>query len=1374
MIILLIFFQVQTAKISQPIPEYIISSGEEYYLPLYDYFSGDFLAFNSSGDGTGLTLKNNSISMTKEVVYSFEKVLNYTVTSILSTLEYNSTSYYIVISRSSLLLFELSNTSNVISECNIIGDNSNFEEIIRVLALKVSSSNFQILVFYISKVYQEYNENYFENSFKIINFSSWLQKGNCNDDNKTINDIDLWDVKYAYKNFAIEIPNLVVGSSNSMLIPMIYYKYDKGNVYIYNFTNYTYPGLHSFMNFSGEAPEDGLVYDNYLYIITNKYKIFCYSLDDLINPYAITYADDFAPLLKLQISLNGNSIIITTNSAFITLSTPDLQRVYYKNVNSQFLPGFIHRIIELPEYNVFVQNLLEESVLFISQNSSYFNILQKFQISKSINLQWTAFQYSSYNIKVISADKNRISMITFQISQAMIMVNDTTNGEFLIRAYDSHNPDDYAELPFKVNQTSSGILTIYNTSYNPPYYNIQCNGLSFTWSANCYDFFSAPNLTCEISDINYSKNNIDTIDPISYPAIYNDGYKMQVPYLLPFMISYQNFVIFFNSSNAMFYSLETLKNISDVKAFQFTNGVCKMFVNENYIYALHDCNKDSSTLSIIQDVYTLSPGKSISLTSPNVSVAFTGNRTLVVTFQMISVYSLDLLYHYFDMLETEIMAFSSYNNFIYTLQSHTINIQNLLEASYMYEMNVSYVNTSYLYANADYLILYNKTTAALYDTSSYKEIKTLNFTEPWICMSMSNNTIVTIEGNNINLYNLDNFIYNSLIGTYPLDYIPNNCTIIFNEMNTNLSVIADSNFMIIDYNPLGSSIGIASSLFSNISVDSTILEIHVNISAYASKGKINATSSFSVQLDLNINGLTYNLINISSDNITLSCDGEYYYNLDNAITGQNISFFTETKDTPIQLSQIIEKTGNNSYNGLHFFFSDDYNLTVSISDFYIFINNETVFPLDTCSYSKMIFISLKYLSSFNQSLYFFTGSYNETYYNDYWKGNSSLLVQNSQYFLTLWSYNPETQILNSVRTSSIFIRPDKIRVVALNSLDFILFAFNTFPSTQPNMTYKNVVYIFKNDLYPTPIEFTILGINTIYVSDIVGIYDPMFNHYYVYIADINFGIRIFQVIDTLILEKKGLVQLDQSVACLALSYPIMYVTTESTNVYKYFVTDFVKFEIIGIIYAINEGYSPLPATMILDKYYEASYLAQIIYNSSSSYFLQVINLNSPSTSNILTEYYLTNETYNFSLAFQHSNSILVFYKEQLFRFVISPGSLSLNCSNKHDNKIDTYDYNVTAYNQYYNVNIPFIIKVTKDHYQSGSLGNSLNISIILIIAGGSTGFLIVILLAWKKYFRRAKNKINASPGLFIYDFYEIEKEVSIGMIVDDKDNLDLD
>ncbi|OMJ95089.1 hypothetical protein SteCoe_1628 [Stentor coeruleus] len=1393
MLILLIFFQVQAVEIIQPIPEYIISPGENYYLPLYNYFYGDFIGFNISSNKTGIDIvSNNSISISQnDIVYNLTEKLNYTVTSILTTIEYYSNTYYIVISSYSLLLFDLRSPDILISECEISGDDSSFKEIIKVLPLKVSFSNIQILVFYLSKAYNGNKESkgkgeiYYKNSFKIIDFTTWLQDNSC-EKYKIINDIELWDVKHAYDYFLFEIPNLVVGSSNSMLIPMVYYNYYKGEIYIYNFTDYLNPGLHSFLNFSGEAPEDSLVYDNYLYIITNKYKIFCYSLDNLYNPYAMTYADDWGPLLKLQISLNGNSIIITTNSAFITLSTPDLQRVYYKNITFQFLPGLIHRIIELPEYDLFVQNLLGKSILYISQNNNYFNIIQRLEISDSTNVQWAAFQDFPSDIKVIIVNKHTINMIKFNITLANLCIDQETNSNLIIKAYDLNNTDDYVELPFEVSKATNKELIIYDNNQDI-HYNIQCDGLSFIWKVNCYDLFSAPNLTCEISDIKYSDNNIDQITVINNRCIYNEGYKISVPYILPYMISYKNLVIFFNSSHAIIYSLETLERVSELMPFRFTDSVEKMYVYGDYIYALHCCdNKNSaSTLSIIKNIYTLSPGYSVELYDI-FDVAFTENLTLAISHKNISGYSQDLLNNYFITNEIEIMAFASYNNFIYTLQNNVILIQNLLEVSYLHAINISNENYSYLYANADYIILYNETAATLYDSSFYDEIKTLDFDKPWICMSMLNNSIVTIEGKNLNLYNFDNFIYNSLIGTYVLDYIPDNCTIIFNEMDNNLSVMTNSDFMVINYNPLGSNIGIYSSLISNVSLSSSILPIYVNITADAFKGTENDSSSLVVELDLNINGLTYNIMNMNSNNITLSCDGEYYYNLDNAITGQNISFSTNEKNIDIQLSQIIENIGNYSYKGLQFFVDDNYNLTVSIDDNSIFINNQSIYPPPEYSYIKMTFISLKYLNSFNQLLYFFTGSYNETYEYNYWRANSSLILQNTEYFITLWYYNIETEKLSHLYSKTIFVRPDKIRVVALNSKKFMLFTFNTFQSPQPNMTYKNVVYIFNSVLDPMPVEFTILGINTIYVSDIVGIYDPIFNHYYMYIADINYGIRIFKVIDNLDLKKMGIVQLDQSIASLALSYPIMYITTESTNVYKYIVNNFINFQFIGAIYAINEGFNPLPATMILDKDYEATYLAQIIYNSinsnssnssdnsNSSYFLQVINLNSPSTSNILTEYYLTNNNYNFSLAFQQSNNVLVFYNELLFKFVISPGKLSLNCSNKNNYKSGTYDYNVSAFNQYYNVNLPFKIKVTKEHYQSGSLGNSLNLSIILIIAGGSIGFLIVIFLVWKKFFRRAKKKTNVSPGLFIYDFYEIEKEVLIGMIVDDKDNLSLD
>ena len=75
------------------------------------------------------------------------------------------------------------------------------------------------------------------------------------------------------------------------------------------------------------------------------------------------------------------------------------------------------------------------------------------------------------------------------------------------------------------------------------------------------------------------------------------------------------------------------------------------------------------------------------------------------------------------------------------------------------------------------------------------------------------------------------------------------------------------------------------------------------------------------------------------------------------------------------------------------------------------------------------------------------------------------------------------------------------------------------------------------------ISFTQFGINSIYVGDVKGVYDPMFDVFYLYFADINFGIRIFSLDSTTLLSYSGGVSSPEPISEIIISGTNIYTTT---------------------------------------------------------------------------------------------------------------------------------------------------------------------------------------------------------------------------------------
>ena len=281
------------------------------------------------------------------------------------------------------------------------------------------------------------------------------------------------------------------------------------------------------------------------------------------------------------------------------------------------------------------------------------------------------------------------------------------------------------------------------------------------------------------------------------------------------------------------------------------------------------------------------------------------------------------------------------------------------------------------------------------------------------------------------------------------------------------------------------------------------------------------------------------------------------------------------------------------------------------------------------------------------------------------------------------------------------------------------------------------------------ISFTQFGINSIYVGDVKGVYDPMFDVFYLYFADINFGIRIFSLDSTTLLSYSGGVSSPEPISEIIISGTNIYTTTYSTTINCYFSRNFKNLNLFGIISPLNSGYFPYYGTFDISSSYSGKYIAHVIYNSTFVY-LQVVETTAQNLSSILREEFMGfYPIENVSVQFLNETVIALLINQNIEFFEISEGTLIIG--NFLENCItNTYSAEILANNPYNqrSFNIQFFLQ---GPYNSGDLGYSFPLWGWFVVLGVIVLFIPAAIFMHKFCVGFCKNTKNVDE-LFKYDF----------------------
>jgi hypothetical protein len=1351
---MLLFFVPSALAVSiiSQIPNYVISPSEVCDLHLSSYFSGDYLSYTSN---SSIQISNSSLKTTSQQLYAFPESFSFEQPYLLQMAEVNEDQVLLVPYKNYIYLFHYNSTWTNFSFAVELPSNNTFVTISQLIQLSINSSIY-ILINTLQTVGPE---NYTINELYMLNLS--LVIGNDSATNY-LQQLNMWDVKYASTfSFAIE-ENLNIGESDNVVVSMLYYAYDWVIIMVYDFSQPFTPVL-AYSIVPEKFPVWVVISQANLYIITLESDVLVVQFTPGAYSYVnSTVIDTYSPIYSASLSNDHNTLLLTTQNAFITLSiNPLFSSYYYKEVSNDF--EYVHAAEDLGDYYMIMKSDNLTKTTFIFTSKIELDLLYMLTI-KGVNLHWFALQVSDTEIDLMFSNSTEVSLIAINLAQAEANITANVQKYVAITAYELTRETSVTQTFTVTSLNSNATGSVFYLGPSRLSYSVNFNQLIGTLDINCNSLFSAQNLTCALSKISFNKNVFEDVN-----STFNSAITLVDNWEDPIFADYNNLLVlgndifFYNASGGVLVN-ETFYN----KEIEYNWNIEKIYTTGAQFYAIANV----SWVIYATDLYFNTDVK-VDFYVTVVKLAFLDEYVMVLTEFEFEIYTLFLCnseisfckelsfhLHLVDIYgdgSLLLMLFPSYFQICY---------MNDYSCSKSLEISYSCTFCTNISTSDEYIFIYGPTVMLIFDIIQLSLVKQLNFSTTSLCSVISNNSFFFFDGTFLYFYDLSALAHSALIQYLSLTpyFSASSCvlSIGFVEPASGvLFLLVNTEVLVFAYNTDGFLLTVNGYLFANASSDQQIELVNATLVGFSQQNTLQNSTFHEVQFAFMINGLTM-YQNKSTDNETIefNCEVPSGVSLSSIVTGQNISFQLSKNEPSFGISNRVTDAEwkNNSLGLKHF--------RVLQNAFEIGLSQNTVYMIEggnvvgQATLANETFLSLAAITTYQTPIRFLTGSaVNESNFT-YWREKNNT-VQSSFYRLRLWTFD-DGQFF--CRYSKLLTSPDRIRVISKLGNEFVAVIFNTIANAEANSNYKNVVSILHytekdRKLLIAPLQFSAFDINSIYISDVAGVFDPMFGRFYLYFADINAGIRSFSFNDTIMdMEYLGLISTAESIVGLALSSSFLYASGESSTLYYYELIDFDNLQLENTVFYISQEFRALYGTLCMSDTLSPVYLAQLITTNSQTnngdIYLQVVDVLVPGFSAILAEKN-TNFKANDQVSIQilPSKKILLLTNDSFIIYNISQGLLVFEGMEKCRN--EEIELQIVANGTYSSTSFILIAKII-GHYSSGSIshGGVSVYEILLTIMGGIVLIIILPFLA-KCCARRCQKKVQ-QESFFEYDFRQFE------------------
>lgn len=661
-----------------------------------------------------------------------------------------------------------------------------------------------------------------------------------------------------------------------------------------------------------------------------------------------------------------------------------------------------------------------------------------------------------------------------------------------------------------------------------------------------------------------------------------------------------------------------------------------------------------------------------------------------------------------------------------------------------------------------YFIIYEDYNMEIYDNKGFylKNISVPCYDKIYYV----NNFIVFISNEYLTVYNSTGFVSSILIAQ---DVIKNHTisNAYYNE-NIGLIVYVVSGYDVIAFNvPLDySSASFEFNMTDFSSIDKMFYYANITISAKNS----NFESETTIPITLYTNGQTIyknldviDTIQNSLDN--LPCVSSSQISLENMFFGQDLIVSVEGNKIFSFNKRISDKKRIKSFNMkiTAFFNVEDFDVYLIANESIIYIYNR---DFDIINYYSLEGKNTKtncvdFSVIFEDEYFIFSAACN-TQFQFNLNSSGSVLPISSMYF-----FRYENEKIYYISSFILRFSIDSIWGIGKIGGEFMIMVLDFYNDNDMmdgfycnhlqlilGTASKDLV-IVKNFLLISPSD---ISMNYYYFIDFEGVYDPIFDIYYLYLLDVYSGIKVLCFNNSPYLQY-GVVRtipLEYGSSLIRCGLEL-YVSLQNTTILKYRLQSWDNPELIGKVFPYRDLYTVYPGALKCSGYNYAAYILTLMQDKNGSAVIHVIDNESQELSSIISDI----ETFSYArwtyAYFYNSTAILLVTPEEASFYILNEYSLIVK-QPKICRKNDVYHLEITAKNDnIMNSSVSFNVNFKESYYPK-----NMALEKIPEWVWGGTALLFIVLLgiSYKVHQKCLKKRKISTEGitLFNYDYDELE------------------
>ncbi|OMJ66781.1 hypothetical protein SteCoe_36261 [Stentor coeruleus] len=1028
-------------------------------------------------------------------------------------------------------------------------------------------------------------------------------------------------------------------------------------VIIFNITKYSSPkilGEYAVQMLASEPVLTATYCNTHFIYIPKDNKIVKIEINDqseikISNTLYLETKDKEVTSLNLQYSPNLYRIylILGMTDEFIIL-TMDFKQVFFKYLGKN--QGSIYSYPNI--YN---------NVLLLKKDSGYnikvtasdfaFHVFGGIDVNiTDSNFSWAVFNESDDGFSFIYTNGENVVINSIILNNAMLNLSSTSEDRvYNFSIIDSLSNEKYEQTITVIQPKEIGNIYTLNISRTNPI--VVFNNFTAELTLNLYDYFYGYYL--EVSNVSVSFSS----DFFDYSVRYISNLNRSVT------LSFNNTKLWFtdivsDNKSTYFY------NSSDISILEGSQLIPKVSLNVNLTkiiscpgyfivnYTQKENNKIVITplLDDIHFIYAIE--KFCSVLQCSAGYIICDNEEVLLVYK---VEGTRLLIELYNISLSSNQSFSSFylsNNDLLCIIQNKVNFTlyslNTIKST---ALNIVSKTLSKPAVNIfaglnNFFIVYEDNNMEIYDGKGFY-LK--NITVPiYEKLYYVNNFIVFISGKFLTIYNSTGFVASILIAQ---DFIINH-TISNAFYNDNMGLIIHvvANSDVITFNvPLDySSASFEFNMNNFSSIDNMFYYANITISANNTNSKCETI----IPITLYTNGQTIYknlevINNIQSNLLDLPCKSSNQISLENMFLGQDLIVSVEGDKIFSFNQRITKKTLNETFNMsiTAFVTVEDFDVYLIATEGVVGVYSKSFDKIDTYNLEdkNTITICADFSVVLEDDFFIFSAACNMQIVFDL-NTNESIIPISSMFF-----FRYENEKIYIISHFFLMFSVDSIWGLGKIGGEFLIMTLDFYNETtngyycnhlqlmlgtakKDSVSESKLLYISPNDIF----------MNYYYFIDFEGVYDPIFDVYYLYLLDIYSGIKVlnfsntpdshYNLITTIPLEN------GRSLMRCGLE---LYVALQNATILKYKLQNWDNPQLIGKVFPYRDLYTVFPGALKCSEYNYAAYLLTLMQDDNGNAVIHVIDNKAQELSSIISDIETFSSAVRTYAYFYNSTTILV-------------------------------------------------------------------------------------------------------------------------------------